>query len=144
MSHPTATRARVEAPRIRIASVDWERVQVTLRVCPVDGRLDPSSVRLRYLPGSASGAAWAPAGVARTPAAATMPPTRAWPEDGDLLLRFNVMQGPGRVPLVGGRWVLEGAATATAATTSLGIEDSPAPDPERDTARFELDEEDET
>jgi CDP-glycerol glycerophosphotransferase (TagB/SpsB family) len=143
LSHPTATRARVEAPRIRIASVDWERVQVTLRVCPVDGRLDPASVRLRYRPGSASDAAWSPPGVARTPGAPTMPPTRAWQEDADLLLRFNVMQGPGRVPLVGGRWVLEGAGAATSPAGPLRIEEAPAPDPGRSTARFELDEEDE-
>ena len=35
-----------------------------------------------------------------------MRPTRAWLEGDDLLLRFNVMQGPGQDPLAPGRWVL--------------------------------------
>ena len=35
-----------------------------------------------------------------------MRPTRAWLEGDDLLLRFNVMQGPDQDPLAPGRWVL--------------------------------------
>jgi hypothetical protein len=35
-----------------------------------------------------------------------MPPTRAWREDGDLVARFNVMQGPGQMPLTPGTWRL--------------------------------------
>jgi CDP-ribitol ribitolphosphotransferase len=126
LSHPSATRARVEAPRIRIASIDWERIQVIVRVVPLDGHLDPASVRLRHRRGSGS-----------------MAPTRGWTEDGTLSLRFNVMQGPGRVPLADGRWVLEGVAAAGGARVGLSVEAAPAPDPARDAARFELDEEDE-
>lgn len=120
MSHPSATRARVEAPRIRIASIDWERIQVTVRVVPIDGHLDPALVRLRHRRGHGA-----------------MPATRAWAEDDTLCLRFNVMQGPGRLPLSNGRWVLE------AAGAPLVVDDAPDPDPARHAARFELDEEDE-
>jgi CDP-ribitol ribitolphosphotransferase len=126
LSHPTATGARVEAPRIRIASIHWERIQVTVRVAPIDGHLEPGSVRLRHRTRGATARA--------ASAGATMAPTRAWSEDGDVLLRFNVMQGPGRVPLANGRWVLEDGARQP-----VRVEDAPPADAGSQTARFELD-----
>ena len=76
---------------LEIVSLHWERVQVVIRarrgsLGPDDGR------RFRLERAGGHGP--------------SMPPTRAWSEGDDLLLRFNVMQGPDQDPLTPGRWTL--------------------------------------
>lgn len=96
MSHPGAANAD-GARRIEILSATWERIQITLRMRPLDGRpLDPARIHLRGEGAVAgSGAGWA-----------LVAPARAT-SDGDVLVaRFNVMQGPGQEPLEPGRWTL--------------------------------------
>ncbi len=77
-----------------LVSLHWERIQVIVRMRPAGGpgSLDPASLQLQR--------AAAP-GIA-------MAATRAWAEEGDVLCRFNVMQGPLGVPLESGTWVLAG------------------------------------
>lgn len=98
MSHPTTAPTRQVAPQARIVSVEWERVQVTLQLAAVDEPLpDPATMRLRRRGHGHEGT--------------VMAPTHVTPGDGALLLRFNVMQGPDRMPLDPGRWVLEAAGS---------------------------------
>lgn len=92
MSHPGAADAD-GARRIEILSATWERIQITLRMRPVDGRpLDPAAIHLQS----------ADSGTGRTLVA----PARAT-TDGDVIVaRFNVMQGPRQAPLEPGWWAL--------------------------------------
>ena len=77
-------------PALEIVSLRWERVQLVIRARR--GSFGPDDGR-RFRLERASGRA-------------AMSPTRAWSEGDDLLLRFNVMQGPHQDPLARGRWIL--------------------------------------
>ena len=81
----------MKAVAATLVDLRWERIQVIARLRPAaDAGLDPSAIRLVRTDDPAVG----------------MPATRAWSADGDVLARFNVMNGPGAVPLEPGRWVL--------------------------------------
>jgi len=86
---------------LEIESVDWERIQLVLRLratrTPVP---DPAELLLVGEPR------------APEPAHDAMAPTRAWLDGGTLVARFNVMQGPGQIPLRPGRWQLSMAGPA--------------------------------
>jgi len=105
LSHPGAADA-VDTRRVEFLSATWERIQITLRLRPVDGQpLDPAAVRLRRIS--------AQAGVAphrlRDPGGSRgqlTEPARAWLEGDIAVVRINVMQGPEQEPLEAGRWVL--------------------------------------
>jgi CDP-ribitol ribitolphosphotransferase len=90
---PTASERAGPGPRspaaLEILAIEWLRIQVVLEVRSSSGNLvDPGALRLAHRHGP------------------SMPPT-AWRRDGDrILLRFNVMQGPGQSPLALGRWTL--------------------------------------
>ncbi len=91
MSDTHSVRSHPTAPLVDIVAVEWCRIQVTLRVrLPAGSSLDPASLRLERRQG-------------RGPA---MPPTHSVVEGGVVALRFNVMQGPGQMPLEPGSWVL--------------------------------------
>ncbi len=80
--------------------VAWERIQIVLRgrVAADAGTFDPAAVRLRQVEGALE-----PGGPPTL-----MEPTRArMADDGSWYLRFNVMTGPGQMPLEPGRWRLE-------------------------------------
>ncbi len=92
---PTPTEQAGPGPRppaaLEILAIDWQRIQVVLDLRSAGSpAVDPAALRLaRGRAGSAS-----------------MPPT-AWRREGDrVVLRFNVMQGPGQSPLALGRWTL--------------------------------------
>jgi CDP-glycerol glycerophosphotransferase (TagB/SpsB family) len=101
-------------------AIEWTRIQVTLRLSLRDGVApDPSMVRLVPEAGGAS-----------------MAPTRATLEDGLLVLRFNVMQGPRQEPLGAGRWRL---ATVSRGDHGVPIVVDPGPiDPGLHGRRFVL------
>ena len=91
MPDAQSVRARPTAPLVDIVAVEWCRIQVTLRLLPAAGSsLDPASLRLERRHGRGR----------------AMPPTHADVQDDVLALRFNVMQGPGQIPLEPGSWVL--------------------------------------
>lgn len=105
------------APRLRLQAIGWQRIQLVVRLRSLDGgsgadkpedhrpALAERSLALHRLDG---------AGAAGR-ATAQMAPTRAWSEDGDLIARFNVMQGPGQLPLAAGTWRLMASAPAVGA-----------------------------
>lgn len=96
MTEPLMTR-----PAAALVSVRWERIQVTVRLTPtVPGSIQPSALRLQFAsdPGQ-----W-------------LAPARAWTTNGDVSARFNVMLGPGKVPLVPGSWRLVADPPGGAAT----------------------------
>ncbi|MFN2417325.1 MAG: CDP-glycerol glycerophosphotransferase family protein [Candidatus Limnocylindria bacterium] len=80
-----------EPARIELVSLHWERIQAVLRIRSTMGALCPEEIRLaRSAPEPAE----------------PMPPTRSEHHDDELVLRFNVMLGPGQHPLASGRWLL--------------------------------------
>lgn len=105
---PTPTDQAGPGPRppaaLEILAIDWQRIQVILDVRPTGSMaIDPAALRL--VRGRGHGA--------------SMPPT-AWRREGDrILLRFNVMQGPGQSPLALGPWTL--AAGDHAHDLRLGV-----------------------
>jgi CDP-ribitol ribitolphosphotransferase / teichoic acid ribitol-phosphate polymerase len=89
---------------VELVSLRWERIQVIVRFRPsAPGSPAPSAVRLQR---------------ADDPAIA-MAATRAWSDEGEVVARFNVMQGPRGVPLVPGTWLL----------SAVGDDGTPAPLP---------------
>ncbi|MEO5705366.1 MAG: CDP-glycerol glycerophosphotransferase family protein [Candidatus Limnocylindrales bacterium] len=80
------------AGRLRLVAIEWVRIQLTIRLRPVGGAVTEldASVALVQLESPAR-----------------MPATRVRWEDGDLVARFNVMQGPGQMPLTPGAWRLD-------------------------------------
>ena len=82
-------------PRVEVVTVEWERIQLVVRIRADD---DGATFRLEH-----DDAALAP-----------MQPTGWSVEDGVLRLRFNVMLGPGQMPLAFGRWALRRAQSNAA------------------------------
>lgn len=95
MSHPGAPNAD-GVRRIEILSASWERIQITVRFRPTDDRpLDPAGIRLHEADHAGRGGDH---GRLVSPARASLD------DDGVLVARFNVMQGPDQDPLPPGRW----------------------------------------
>jgi CDP-ribitol ribitolphosphotransferase len=95
LSHPKAVDAvdALDARRVTVEAISWERIQVTIRLRPIDGRpLDPDAIRLvRRSAGDRI---------------TLVSPTRAWLDGPAVVVRDNVMQGPGQDPLVPGTWAV--------------------------------------
>ena len=78
-------------PEQALVGLRWERIQVIIRLRPAaPGALAPADLRLLRADDPSAG----------------MPATRAWIEGDDVVARFNVMQGPGGLPLESGTWGL--------------------------------------
>lgn len=77
--------------RATLVALDWERIQLTVQLCREPAATGTPRFRLLAL-GPAAGA--------------PMPPTHLQVDGADVRLRFNVMCGPGQMPLAAGRWVL--------------------------------------
>ncbi len=90
----TPGRPASSSPGIEIHSIAWARIQCEIRARVTAGDLDPASLVL------------ASAG----PFRAIARPVHVEQDGEELVVRFNVMQGPGRVPLSPGRWVLSTVA----------------------------------
>jgi CDP-ribitol ribitolphosphotransferase len=88
----------VTAAAATLVSLRWERIQVLIRLRPADPGVDLATIRLERADDPAT----------------RMPATRAWQDGEDVVVRCNVMQGPGGVPLAAGRWVLAAADGALA------------------------------
>jgi CDP-glycerol glycerophosphotransferase (TagB/SpsB family) len=83
--------AVARGPAARLVSVHWERIQVIVRLRPAEaGSIDPATARLERLDDPS----------------VMMAATRAWVDGEDVVIRCNVMQGPGGFPLAAGTWVL--------------------------------------
>ena len=96
MSHPKTVDAvdAIDVRRVAVEAIDWERIQVTIRLRATDGYpLDPRALRL-------SG------GRRSEDRPALVAPTRAWYEGDLAVVRWNVMQGPRQDPLEPGPWTL--------------------------------------
>jgi len=115
--------AQPGAPVIDIVSLEWQRIQFTLRARRAAGTaLDPAAVRLERH------------GVHGR----TMAATHAHAEGDEVVLRFNVMQGPGQLPLDPGRWRLAVGAPGRAHRVPVVVA-GPGPfDAARHAARFTL------
>ena len=89
---------RAREPAIDIVSIRWERVQLVLdaRLGP-DAAIDPAGLMLRRAHGGDR-----------------VSPTHVSLDADRLEVRFNVMQGPGLMPLALGRWHLAAGAGADA------------------------------
>jgi len=78
-------------PAARLVSVHWERIQVIVRLHPTKaGGIDPATVRLQRADDPEAGVG----------------ATRAWVDGEHVVVRCNVMQGPGGLPLATGTWEL--------------------------------------
>lgn len=114
---PTPTEQAGPGPRppagLEILAIEWQRIQVTLDLRPTaPDAVDPAVLRL--VRGRGRGA--------------SMSPT-AWRRDGDrILLRFNVMQGPGQAPLAPGRWTLAQGDRGTERDPGLAVDVAPGAD----------------
>ncbi len=137
MSHPSGQDAGFDVPRIDLLTLAWERVQWVIEARATraaDGATasaaasDPAAYRLRHED-------VAPAGTGLL----EMAPTHATREGDHIRLRFNVMQGPGQIPLAPGRWRLVRNGTADSAATPVVIADPGSVDPARDAGAFTLD-----
>jgi CDP-ribitol ribitolphosphotransferase / teichoic acid ribitol-phosphate polymerase len=138
LSHPSRQDAGFDAPRIDLLSLAWERVQWIIEArpsvvgsdaaaVPATGG-DPMAFRLRHEPDGRNG---------RAPL--EMAPTRGTVEGDHLRLRFNVMQGPGQVPLAPGRWRLVRSASPMGTTAvPVVVTDPERVDPTRDSGSFSL------
>lgn len=95
MSHPGAANAD-GVRRIEILSAAWERIQITVRFRSLDDRpLDPASIRLHEADH---------AGLGGDHGRLVRPARAELGDDGAVVARFNVMQGPDQDPLPPGRW----------------------------------------
>jgi CDP-ribitol ribitolphosphotransferase / teichoic acid ribitol-phosphate polymerase len=110
------------APAIDLVSITWRRIQVLLRCRAAGTTVDPRQLRLHRDGGSGPDAA--PAG---------------WERDGDdIVLRFNVMQGPGQVPLEPGRWRLVAVPAASSGRAAVTVAGARPIDPPVATAVFAI------
>lgn len=106
-----------DLPRLNLVGVEWRRIQVVLRLRPEPG-LAAADVKLAlHRPGAVQGSA---ARRGRS-AAEHVAPTRVWLEDQVVVARFNVMQGPGQMPLAPGTWRL--AAMTADGNGAMRVED---------------------
>ena len=137
MSHPSGQDAGFDVPRIDLLTLAWERVQWVIEARATrsgDGAAasapasDPTAFRLRHDDVAPDGTG-----------PLEMAPTRATREGDHIRLRFNVMQGPGQIPLAPGRWRLVRNGTAEGAATPVVIADPGSVDPARDAGAFTLD-----
>jgi CDP-ribitol ribitolphosphotransferase len=113
------------APAARLVSLDWERIQLIIRLRPLPlATLAPQDLRLQR----------------HDRPAVTVAPTRTWREDDVLVARFNVMLGPDQMPLDVGRWALALAdgGTSPALPLRLTASGSVSVDPLRDGKAFLL------
>ena len=146
MSHPSGQDVGFDAPRIDLLSLAWERVQWVIEARPAAGQHpavadaggavasppagpDPMAFRLRHEDHGANGTR-----------PIEMAPTRGTIEGDHLRLRFNVMQGPGQLPLAPGRWRLVHHATPDALDATPVVVHAAAAviDAARDGGRFVL------
>jgi CDP-glycerol glycerophosphotransferase (TagB/SpsB family) len=106
---PTPADGRRSAPAVDLLDVRWRRIQVMLRFRRSAALPDPAAMRLRHQRNGASIAA------------------TGWDiQDDQLTVRFNVMQGPDRMPISPGRWVLTAGGTGTGgATRTLDVRPVP-------------------
>lgn len=115
--------AQPGAPVIDIVSLEWQRIQVTLRARRAAGAaLDPAAVRLERHGAHAQ----------------TVAPTHAHVEGDEVVLRFNVMQGPGQLPLDPGRWRLVVGAPGRAHRVPVVVAGPGPLDTARHAGRFAL------
>jgi CDP-ribitol ribitolphosphotransferase / teichoic acid ribitol-phosphate polymerase len=138
LSHPSGQDAGFDVPRIDLLTLKWERVQwvIEARATGTDrsaagpsAALDPMAFRLRHEDGTANGTG-----------PLEMSPTRGIVEGDHVRLRFNVMQGPGQVPLAPGRWRLfQESAHGDHAAVPVVVADPASVDPARDGGTFALD-----
>ena len=138
MSHPSGQDAGFDVPRIDQLTLAWERVQwvIEARATGTDTAAsgvaaapDPMAFRLRHEDGEANGTG-----------PLEMAPTRGTREGDHIRLRFNVMQGPGQVPLAPGRWRLVRLGThGDDAPVPVVVADPRSVDPARDGGTFLLD-----
>jgi CDP-ribitol ribitolphosphotransferase len=101
LTQPTRATERAGSHDVHVRDAAWERVQLLLRVRPTPGGPDLHELRLRRQGGHAD---------------EVMGPTSVRPDGDGAVVRFNVMQGPGLMPLELGTWRLELADTADART----------------------------
>jgi CDP-glycerol glycerophosphotransferase (TagB/SpsB family) len=94
-----------EGLHLELVAIDWVRIQVIFRLRPSRALAESERISVWLARQRADGGAAPNAGTG-----GRMPPTRAWREGNDLVARFNVMQGPGQVPLEAGTWHLAASA----------------------------------
>ena len=100
-------------PTIDLVSITWRRIQLLVRCRAAGTTADPGQLQLHRDGGTGPDAQ--PAG---------------WERDrDDVVLRFNVMQGPGQVPLEPGRWRLVAVSAAHAEPVAVSVLGSRAIDP---------------
>jgi CDP-ribitol ribitolphosphotransferase len=112
---------------VELVEVDWERIQLVLRVRasdPAAADADPSRFALlRRKTRNEAGARHA-----RGAGLEVMPSTGGRLDGADVVVRFNVMCGPGQMPLAAGSWELVatraggGAATLVPVASQAGAE----------------------
>lgn len=90
---------------VKLTSLEWERIQVVMRLRPLRGQLDPARLRLER--------------IAPQPAE-PMSPTWSGTDEGPIA-RFNVMLGPGQQPLAPGRWIVTIASRSKDPGTPLRL-----------------------
>jgi CDP-glycerol glycerophosphotransferase (TagB/SpsB family) len=109
LTQPTRVSTRPGLPLLPVSALGWERIQLVIRV-PASGLdgdpIDPASLRLHRTGGRH---------------AERVPPTSVRPDGDDTLVRFNVMQGPGLMPLDFGTWGLEAVDPAHPRGGPVGV-----------------------
>lgn len=85
-------------PRAALASVGWERIQLVLHLREVDPEA-AGQLRIEHRSDEPS---------------EPMSPTRLAPRPDGVIVRFNVMVGPGQAPLADGTWILCAGSGAAA------------------------------
>ena len=109
--------------RLDLIDVHWERVQLVIRGrwgAGSDRTPVPAAVHLRRLPDHHGGDPTRGSDVARSATPMSMAPTGGRIDGDELLLRFNVMSGPDRMPLEPGSWRLEVAGRPLVVVATAG------------------------
>jgi len=124
---PTSTSSpggpRPGTPVIDLVSITWRRIQVLVRCRAGGTTVDPRHLRLHRDGGTSPDAGLA-----------------GWDREGDeIVLRFNVMQGPGRVPLAPGRWRLVAVPGPRSKRIVVSVRGARPIDPSVATAVFVID-----
>lgn len=81
-----------DQPTVELGPLEWQRIQLVVRLRPRRGTLDPRAVRLER--------------VEPMPEEAISPTWSGSTDDGTVVARFNIMLGPGQRPLEPGTWTL--------------------------------------